>query len=121
MGMLEEAIVEFQNARACSSNHPATLAALGHAYASMGQRHQAEELLLELEGLSGKRPISAYSVALLRAGLGETCGAVKWLEKARDERDVWLVWLRVEPRFDPLRSDARLHNLMRTVHPDRRN
>ena len=38
MGMLEEAIVEFQNARVCSANHPAAAAALGYAYAIAGQR-----------------------------------------------------------------------------------
>ena len=37
MGMLEDAIIEFQNARVCSTNHPAAAAALCHAYASSGQ------------------------------------------------------------------------------------
>jgi DNA-binding winged helix-turn-helix (wHTH) protein len=36
MGMLEDAIIEFQNARVCSTNHPAAAAALCHAYGSAG-------------------------------------------------------------------------------------
>ncbi len=90
MGMLEEAIVEFQNARVCSANHPATLAALGHAYAIAGERRPAEELLHELEHQSHNRHVSAYWLALIHAGLGESRVAVTWLEKARDDRDVWL-------------------------------
>ncbi len=116
MGMLEEAIVEFQNARTCSDGHPATLAALGHAYAVAGQREEAEQLLHELERLGGHRHVSAYSLGLVFAGLGDTSMAVKWLEKARDDRDVWLVWLATEPRFDPLRSERRFDDLLLSIH-----
>jgi len=104
MGMLEEAVVEFQNARACSANHPAAVAALGFAYALAGERCQAEELLRELEHRSENRNVSAYWIALILAGLGENNKAGKWLEQAREDRDVWLVWLRAEPRFDGLRA-----------------
>jgi DNA-binding winged helix-turn-helix (wHTH) protein len=116
MGMLEDAIVEFQNARVCSANHPAAIAALGYAFAIAEQRHQAEELLRELERLSETRRVSAYWVALIHAGLDAAPQAVQWLEKARDDRDVWLAWLRVEPRFDRLRSAGRLDDLLAGIH-----
>jgi DNA-binding winged helix-turn-helix (wHTH) protein/Flp pilus assembly protein TadD len=115
MGMLDDAIVEFQNARVCSSNHPATIAALGHAYAISGNRPQAEEMLHHLERLSEKRRVSSYWLALAYAGLGETHKAVTWLENARDDRDVWLVWLGVEPRFDQLRSEGRFDHLLASM------
>jgi len=115
MGMLEEAIVEFQNARVCSANHPATIAALGHACAIAGERRQAEEHLRELEHRSENRRVSAYWLALIHAGLGDSRKAVTWLEKARDDRDVWLVWLGVEPRFDQLRSEGCLDNILASM------
>jgi DNA-binding winged helix-turn-helix (wHTH) protein/Flp pilus assembly protein TadD len=115
MGRLEEAVVEFQNARVCSANHPAATAALGHAYAITGQRPEAEELLHELERLSQNRRVSAYWVGLVYAGLGENRNAVKWLKQACDDRDVWLGWLAVEPRFDRLRSEGRLDNLLGSI------
>jgi DNA-binding winged helix-turn-helix (wHTH) protein/Flp pilus assembly protein TadD len=115
MGMLEEAIVELQNARVCSNNHPATVAALGHAYAIAGQRRDAEELLRELERRSENRQVSGYWAGLLNAGLGDNSSAVKCLNQARVDRDVWLVWLAAEPRFDLLRSDGLLDDLLGSI------
>jgi DNA-binding winged helix-turn-helix (wHTH) protein/Tfp pilus assembly protein PilF len=111
MGMLEEAMVEFQNALVCSANHTAAAAALAHAYATAGQRREAEELFRELE----PQRISRYWLALVHAGLGNHGSAVKCLEQARDERDVWLVWLGAEPRFDPLRSEGSLDKLLESI------
>jgi thioredoxin-like negative regulator of GroEL len=113
--MLEDAIIEFQNARVCSSNHPAAAAALCHAYATAGQKSEAEELLGELEAQSGNRHVSAYWVALMHAGLGDDGGAIQCLKQAVDDRDVWLVWLAAEPRFQRLRSDGRLDNLLGSI------
>jgi tetratricopeptide (TPR) repeat protein len=115
MGMLEDAIVEFQNARVCSANHPAATAALAHAYAITGQRPEAEELLRELERFSQNRRVSAYWVGLVEAGLGDDSSAVQWLNQARDDRDVWLGWLAAEPRFDQLRSEGKLDSLLGSI------
>lgn len=115
MGMLEEAMVEFQNALVCSANDPGARAALGYVYAVAGQRRDAEELLHQLEGLAQDRRVSRYWVGLVHAGLGDHGSAVKCLEQARGERDVWLVWLGAEPRFDALRSEGLLDNLLGSI------
>jgi tetratricopeptide (TPR) repeat protein len=117
LGMLEEAMVEFQNALVCSANHPAAAAALGYVYALAGQRKEAEESLRQLE----PRRVSRYWVALLHAGLGDHGSALKCLEQARDDRDVWLVWLGAEPRFDSLRSRGLLDNLLGSIRRGRRH
>jgi TolB-like protein/Flp pilus assembly protein TadD len=113
--MNDEAVTEFQNARTCSGGHPSTIAALGHAYAAAGKRDDASEALRELEQMSQRRYVSSYWSALVYAGLGMDDLAVQALEKAWENRDVWLVWLKVEPRFDPLRSNIRFHNLLRKL------
>ncbi|HLK20001.1 MAG TPA: winged helix-turn-helix domain-containing protein [Bryobacteraceae bacterium] len=115
MGMLEDAIIEFQNARVCSSDHPAAIAALCHAYAAAGQRSEAEELLGELQAHSRNRHVSAYWVALMHVGLGDDLNAVRCLKEALDDRDVWLVWLAAEPRFQRLRSSGRLDDLLTAI------
>lgn len=50
-----------------------------------------------------QRFITAYGVALVYAGIGEKDKAFKWLNKAFDERSHWLVWLRLDPRWDVLK------------------
>jgi TolB-like protein len=113
--MNDEAVTEFQNARTCSGGHPATTAALGHAYAIGGNRDRAAEALRELEQLSRSRYVSPYWRALVYAGLGMDDLALESLEKACEDRDVWVVWLKVEPRFDRLRSSVRFENLLRKL------
>lgn len=114
MGMFEEAIVELRNARICSGDHPVTLAALAHAHAVVGERQQARELLVELQRVSRTRYVSSYWVAVVQTGLGEHALALESLEKALEERDAWLIWLRVEPRFDPLRDCPRFAALLQS-------
>jgi TolB-like protein len=118
LDMTDEAITEFQNARTCSGGHPATIAALGHAHAIAGNQDRASEALGELEQLSKLRYVSPYWRSLVYAGIGMDDLAVESLEKACDDGDVWLVWLKVEPRFDPLRSNTRFHQLLSKLRLD---
>lgn len=115
MGMHEEALVELENARSCSDDHPAMIAALGHAFGSAGKRDRAAEALDQIEQMSQRRYIAGYWRALLHCGLGEDDLALYWLDKAFQEHDVWLVWLLVEPRFDRLRRTARFEQLLREM------
>ncbi len=118
LGMSDEAITEFQNAHVCSSGHPSTIAALGHAHAIAGNQCDAADSLRELERLSKNRYVSRYWFSLVYTGLGSNDSAIDSLESAYRDRDVWLVWLKVEPRFDPLRSNARFQNLLRELRFD---
>ncbi len=54
-------------------------------------------------------------VADIYIGLGEIDEAFQWLEKAREEQSVWL-YLRIDPRYDPLRSDPRFQDLLRRMN-----
>lgn len=115
MGNLEEAIVEFQNACSCSGNHPAALAALAHAHAAAGQTSEALKLLHELEDISKQRHVSPCWLSLVHTALGHRGAALEWLERGLEQHDVWMVWLKVEPRFDSLRSDVRFQELLQRI------
>lgn len=115
LAMVEEAVVEFENARVCSGSHPSTIAALGHAHAIAGNERSALEMLEELERVSKSRYVSFYWHAIVYAGLGTDNLAIQSLEKAYEKRDVWLMWLRVEPRFDRLRPEPRFNDLLRKL------
>jgi DNA-binding winged helix-turn-helix (wHTH) protein/Flp pilus assembly protein TadD len=115
LGMIEEAIVELDNARACSGDHPAAQAALAHALAVAGRRAEAETLLDQLQRMSHTRNVSRYWLAVVNTALGTHDAAFESLHEACQNREAWLVWLNVEPRYDPVRKDARFDVLLRRI------
>ena len=115
-GMQTEAVWEFEKADAISKHHSSnTLASLGHAYATAGHKAKVENILQDLRQLSKQEPVSGYQFALVFAGLGEKDRAVTALEKAFDERSTLLTYLKMDPRFDTLRSDPRVLALERRI------
>jgi TolB-like protein/DNA-binding winged helix-turn-helix (wHTH) protein/Flp pilus assembly protein TadD len=115
--MNEAAITQLSKAVALSGDgrRPVMEAALGHAYAVAGKRAEAQRVLDGLKKLAQGRFISPYGIAIIYAALGDKEKAFTWLNQAYDERDNWLNYLKVEPRLDPLRSDARFTDLLRRV------
>jgi tetratricopeptide (TPR) repeat protein len=114
-GMYEEAIAEYKTSIPLSGDSPDELASLGYVYGLSGKRREAQAVIDELKERSERCYISPTIIAFVYAGLGEKDEAFTWLEKAYDGRDFILVLLRVDPTFDPLRSDPRFENLMRRV------
>ena len=116
-GMYPQAIDEFQKGVKISGS-PLMLALLGHAYAASGKTTEARHVLSELHDLSESQGaetrsyVSPYTVAAIYTGLGEKDQAFKWLERAYEERDVWLMNLKVDPVFAKLRSDKRFQDLL---------
>jgi serine/threonine-protein kinase len=113
--MFEEAIAELNKARSLSANSPAIVAALGHAYALSGRESEARQVIEKLKKAGRRHYIASYLIAEIYVGLGEKKLAFEWLEKAYAERSGYLVYLKVEPRFDSLRSDQRFADLLRRI------
>jgi eukaryotic-like serine/threonine-protein kinase len=88
---------------------------LAHAYAVSGKKPEAEKALAELRQVSEKRYVNPFEIALIYMGLGNKDDAFDWLEKAYRQRSDLLVYLKVDPRLDPIRSDPRFVDLMRRV------
>jgi adenylate cyclase len=110
-----KAIEEYRLAQTMETQ-PIITAFLGYAYARNGQKDKALEILDELNRLAGRRFVSPYCQALVYLGLGENNQAIDWLEKAYEGRSPWLAWLKVEPMFDPLRSDPRFQALYQKMN-----
>jgi TolB-like protein/DNA-binding winged helix-turn-helix (wHTH) protein len=112
-GMHDQAIAELERLAQLSESS-GNLAYLGHAYAASGRQADAKRILDKLfekarqgifVGLSGP--------ALIYAGLGDKENAILYLQRAADQNDANLIWLRVEPAYDGLRSDTRFQNVLR--------
>jgi len=115
-GMYDAAINEYQKAIKTLGRTSPHLAQLGHAYAMLGRRSQAVSLIGELKELSKQSFRASYDAAILYTGLGERDKAFEQLNKAYEERSGWIIYLRVEPQFDPLRADARYASLLQRIN-----
>ena len=114
-GRYDEAIAEFKQVINLSGGKPLGIAALARGYALAGKREESQKLLAELLELSKQRYVSPASVAVVYAALGDKDQAFAWLDKADKARDLLLVRIKVDPRFDSLRSDPRFAELVRRI------
>jgi TolB-like protein/Tfp pilus assembly protein PilF len=114
-GMFEEAIKELQKAIELSGGSASMTALVGHVHAVSGQRDKALEVLKELKEKSEREYVPSYYFVLVYLGLDEKDQAFKWLKRAYKERSTHLVWLKVDPIFDGLRSDPRFTDLIRRI------
>jgi len=115
------AIQEFQRALEVSPSSPLSISALAHAYALSGNHAEALKLLAQLQSLSKKQYVSPYYIAVVYLGLGKNELAMDWLERAYTDRSNGLVFMKVEPELDPLRSNPRFTALQAKLNfPDDR-
>jgi serine/threonine-protein kinase len=88
---------------------------LAYTLAVAGRQAEARSRLAELERLAQTTYVSPAVIAIVHIGLGENEKALDSLERAYAKRDGWLLWLKVHPVFDPLRSEPRFEALQKKV------
>ena len=111
-GMFDEAIEAARLVSGINDGGATALAVLGAGYAAAGRATEALEVLQALGRLSDERHVAPASFALVYAHLNDPDEAFAWLEKAFEERAAYLRLLKVDPVFDPLRSDPRFDSLL---------
>lgn len=111
-GRYEEAVTELEVAVRITPTSLAYKAALGRALGLAGNKAQATRTIAELIAASKSQYVSPYSVATIYTGLGDTTRAFQWFEKAYDEHDFWMAFLKVDPREVSLHSDPRFRELL---------
>ncbi len=115
-GQHEEAIREFRNAVELSgSGDPDFLLDLGFAYAVLGNRREATKILATLKLQHQHGLVPSGSLGVLYGALGERNQAFGWLDKAYAEHDPELTYIKVGPRYAPLRNDARFKELVHRI------
>jgi serine/threonine-protein kinase len=114
-GMYDEAIAAATKAKALSGGNTEAVALTGYAFARSGETKKAQVVLDELSTQSRTRYVPPYNMALLSNGLGERENALNYLEKGFSEKDVRMVFLKVEPKWNNLRSDSRFVSLLKRM------
>ena len=107
----QEALAEFEKARALSAANSEAVSMIGYTLALMGDRKGAQATLAELLSRGTEHYVPPFNVAMLYNGLGDVDNTFAWLEKAYADRDVRLTFLKIEKKWDPLRSDERFASL----------
>ncbi len=114
--MYKKAIEEYQNFTVglafAHLSHPIPIAALGHVYAVSGRTYDALAMLDYVKEMSDSQYVAPYWMGVLSIGLGKKEQALRWLEKAYEGRDGSMVFLKVDPVFDSIRSDPRFTALL---------
>jgi TolB-like protein/DNA-binding winged helix-turn-helix (wHTH) protein/tetratricopeptide (TPR) repeat protein len=116
MGKPEAAIQSFEKAYSASAGNTAASSFKGYVLARSGRRAEAEQIVNGLLETGKKRFVPPYKIALVYAGLGDSESALLWLAKAYETRDVGMVFLTVDPRWNDLRSDPRFQELLKRCH-----
>jgi TolB-like protein/Tfp pilus assembly protein PilF len=111
LGRHDEAIAGFLAGARLREIEPDLSPGLGYAYAAAGRMDDARRVLARLEAARGERYFSAQGIAVIHAALGDLDRAFEWLERAFDEHDGALSWVRVNPRLDALRGDSRFASI----------
>ncbi|MEX1140418.1 MAG: protein kinase [Bacteroidota bacterium] len=111
-GMYEEAIRELRESLRSAPDAVIVLGRLGYVYAVSGDRTEAARILSKLQEIWKRARIGSACVAWIYIGLGDIDRAFQWLEKAYQDRDPAMSFMRVHPYFDPLRLDPRFRDLL---------
>jgi tetratricopeptide (TPR) repeat protein len=110
-GRFPEAVAEWQQSVALDGDTRLT-ARLEDAYKRSGYSGYLHAQIDQMKATARTNTVSPLELASTYALLGDKDHTLEWLEKAYEDHDPWL-YLKADPRFDSLRSDARFQSLIR--------
>jgi TolB-like protein/Tfp pilus assembly protein PilF len=114
-GFFAEALAEAAAARALSPSNTQMIAYESYANARLGRRAEARQALETLQQLARDRHVPPYSIALVYNGLDEPGEALTWLERAFENRDVFMSFIEVNPIWKNLRDHPRFVRLLNGI------
>jgi TolB-like protein/Tfp pilus assembly protein PilF len=111
-GKVELALDSLNQAARLSGGNSKAFSLRGYLLAKLGRKDDALEVIKTLEASSRERYIPPYAIALIYAGLEQHDLVFNWLERAYEVRDVHLIFLPIDPKWDLLRADPRFIELV---------
>ncbi|MEP6945041.1 MAG: tetratricopeptide repeat protein, partial [Acidobacteriota bacterium] len=115
-GMYAEALASATKARELARGNSEATAAIGRALVKLGRRDEALNVMSELEGRAKKGFVPSYALAQINLAIGNRTKALELLGRGTDEHDALMVFLKVDPEWDELRSDARFMQIMKQLN-----
>jgi eukaryotic-like serine/threonine-protein kinase len=95
---------------------PWSHARVAYGYAKAGRKAEAHAILDTLKNQAKREYVASDIVASVYVALGDKEKAFEYLEKAYQERAGWMIWINVDPIWDPIRSDPRFDALLKRMN-----
>jgi serine/threonine-protein kinase len=111
-------IEELQQSVSRSKYHPLIVAVLGASYGMSGKKDKANELLELLEEDAKHSYVLPFYKAIVFLGLGKVDQVFEYLKKSYQGKNFWLIFLKVDPIFDSIRTDPRFKELLKKMRLD---
>jgi adenylate cyclase len=114
-GNAEKALEWFQRGQSLDTAVRSYDAMIVRALAALGRREEAEEILARLEHESRQQYVRAEYLAMGHAAIGDLDRAFAALERAYQARSAGLIYLHLDPGYEPLRGDPRYQELVQRI------
>jgi len=114
-GMKDEAVAAYLKSRILAGDSAERVSAFKTTYAVAGWKGYLQRRVDEMKAQAKLRYVSPFSIALVYAQMGDKTQALAWLEKTYKERNYRLLFIRIDPRLDSLRSEPRFIDLMKRI------
>ncbi|HJZ78619.1 MAG TPA: tetratricopeptide repeat protein [Vicinamibacterales bacterium] len=112
LGQFDRAMQACQTALSLAPHSYLALTQMARCHAATGNPDEARRILRQLDQLGQKMFVPSTAPALIHFSLGENDRAFELMFAACDERPVWLIWSKVSPTYDAVRSDPRFSALL---------
>jgi eukaryotic-like serine/threonine-protein kinase len=110
-----DAIQETRKAVELSDSSLEYIANLGFIYGSLGQKEEAEKILKKFLQLEKQQYVSPYLIGALYLSTGDNDQAFVWFNRAVEKHETAMLYMKIDPTFDPIRRDSRFAELMKKV------
>tara|TARA_R110002049_G_scaffold23726_2_gene84083 strand:+ start:1504 stop:3405 length:1902 start_codon:yes stop_codon:yes gene_type:complete len=114
LGDVDAAVGSFSTAARLMGGAPVAISDVGVALARAGREKEAREIIAELEAAEGY--VSAPLMAQIYANLGDADAAFRLLEQGLEDSDRGVVFLKINPLYDPIRNDPRFDGLLERLN-----
>jgi TolB-like protein/Tfp pilus assembly protein PilF len=112
LGKYELALDAVRQAGKLGGGNSKALSLRGYILAKAGYANEAREVLQTLQSIAQERYVPPYAMAMVHAGLSEKKESLEWLDRALEVRDIHVIFLPVDPKWDDFRNDARFKSFI---------
>lgn len=112
----DEAVSELTIARKLSGDSTEPVTQLGYVLAKAGRRSEAEAVLAELKSFAAEKYVPAYNFAMIYNGLNDRAESLNYLEQSFQEREVQMAFIKIDTRWDELRSEPRFIEIIKQMN-----